>query len=268
MRTTVRVGLTLFTVFLVSVLCLFSGCQTEEVADFSEETGIEGVVRDLADSSTQVEAEAAIRNLLIKVEMGREFPGSRYALYTLSDEDIAGLAEENLLHLNGNLQLTLGYIFDSIMYVADVTPFPEMEYDTAMDILRAEMDAALADPEEPGNALLVAIASEDGIMPEIAPYYEEDTVRSPLQTLLFAIWFHRKYAGLSAMPDEGSLGDLAPFLLAAMAPLDPDNCYHVCWVHYQNEIRKCNGDPDCEAAASAAYEACLESCHDQGASGQ
>ncbi len=60
---------------------IFWGCQTEEVADLSEDVRTTDVMVRLAASSSQAEAEAAVRSLIVKAEMGETFPGSRYEFY-------------------------------------------------------------------------------------------------------------------------------------------------------------------------------------------
>jgi len=136
MKTMVKVGLILLPTVLV--LCLFPGCQTEEVADFSEETRTEDVVGGLADSASQVEAEAAIRDLFSKAEIGTAFPESGYGTYAFSDEGIADLAELHLLYLNSEVEPSLEYMFEAVMRVSDSRSVPEAEFGAAMSVLEGQ----------------------------------------------------------------------------------------------------------------------------------
>jgi hypothetical protein len=265
MRIAFKVGLILLPAFI------FWGCQTEEVADLSGDVKTTEVMVRLAASSSQAEAEAAVRSLIVKAEMGETFPGSRYELYTFSDEDIAELAELHRYYQNGELLITLGRTFEAIMYIADHIPLPKMEFDTAMSMLAEETEAALADPEEPGNALLMAIASENESVPKTVPLYDENTVRSPVQTMLFAIWFHREFAGLSKLPDKGSSSDLAP----SRQEEESSDCEAACYDQYILDVAECarkhrNDLPsyyNCVSnIADKNYDNCMEDCHDQGGS--
>lgn len=275
MKTASKMAEILLPAVMVCSVCLLWGCQTEEVADLSEDVKTTDVMVRLAASSSQAGTEAAVRSLIVKAEMGETFPGSRYELYTFSDEDIADLAELHTYYQNGELLITLGRTFEAIMYVAEHIPVPKMEFDTAMSTLAEETEAAFADPEEPGNALLVAIASENGNVPKTVPLYDENTVRSPVQTMLFAIWFHSKFAGLSKLPDMDSSPDLAPLLRAKSPP--PGRCEAACYKEHNKDISQCDklywpDYPDeyaeCILAAAYAFEACLEDCHNQGEIGQ
>jgi hypothetical protein len=135
--------------------------------------------------------------------------------------------------------------------------------------------SSLASPEEPGNALLVAVASENGNVPKIVPLYDENTVRSPVQTMLFAIWFHRNFAGLSKLPGKGSSADLTPLLRAKSPP--PGACEAACYKQHNKDIAQCDKlywpdypelYADCIEAAARDLRACLDACHNQGESGQ
>jgi len=274
MKTASKMAEILLPAVMVCSVCLLWGCQTEEVADLSEDVKTTDVMVRLAASSSQAGTEAAVRSLIVKAEMGETFPGSRYELYTFSDEDIADLAELHTYYQNGELLITLGRTFEAIMYVADHIPVPKMEFDTAMSTLAEETEAAFADPEEPGNALLVAIASENGNVPKTVPLYDENTVRSPVQTMLFAIWFHRRFAGSSTMPRGDGSSELAPLLKKADSP-PPDSCEVKCYTNYNNDIAQCRhlywpNDPEqfgeCALQAAKDYLACLDACHDQGGS--
>jgi hypothetical protein len=264
MKTAVKVGLSLLPAVLAVAVCLFWGCQNEPVADFSEETRIVDVVGELAGSDSQAEAEAAIRNLLNKAEMGTAFPGSRYEAYEFSDEDIADLAELHLLYLNGEFEPSLAHTFEAMMRVADDMSMPRMEFDSAASMFQGQTADALADPEEPGNALLVAIAAEDGKIPGTAPSYNEATVRSPVQTVLFGLWFDVEFGSLP----EGGSAELAP------ARSQPEHiCIRNCYKKYLIEEAWCErrypsgGELiKCIAQAYTKYQECLDDCHDQGKS--
>ncbi len=275
MKTVIKMMGILLPAVLACAACLFWGCQNEPVADFSEETRIEDVVGGLAHSDSQAEAEAAIRNLLNKAEMGTAFPGSRYEAYAFSDEDIADLAESHLLYSNGELQSSLGDAFHAVMRVADRMSVPEMGFDTATDMLEGQTAHALAEPEEPENAILVAIATEDGRIPAAVPSYSQETVRSPVQTTLFALWLHREFAGFS-----GTSANLAP----ADGDDDDDDdddddndrekrCRIRCYIRYIRRASKCyrryppeDERDECLREAEEELRECLERCHDQGKS--
>jgi hypothetical protein len=264
MKTAVKVGLSLLPAVLAVAVCLFWGCQNEPVADFSEETRIVDVVGELAGSDSQAEAEAAIRNLLNKAEMGTAFPGSRYEAYEFSDEDIADLAELHLLYLNGEFEPSLAHTFEAMMRVADDMSMPRMEFDSAASMFQGQTADALADPEEPGNALLVAIAAEDGKIPGTAPSYNEATVRSPVQTVLFGLWFDVEFGSLP----EGGSAELAP------AEKDPEKvCRKKCFKDFIIDFVWCIHNypsgperDECIEAARDEFEECLQDCHDQGKS--
>lgn len=266
MRVAFGVAGILFPAVMACLVCLLWGCQTEEVADLSENVKTTDVMVRLAASSTQAEAEAAVRSLIVKTEMGETFPGSRYELYTFSDEDIAELAELHLLYASGELQPALGDTFGAMMRVARSIYMPTLEFDTAVSILREEVSLALGKPEQSSNALLLAIASEDGNLPETAPLYDENTVRSPVQSALFGIWLHREFADIPAAGE----GKLAP----GSGDRGKGHCSAKCVIKYNNTIIRCeqkwSSKPEkhkeCIAIAEEHLSQCLEDCHDQGGS--
>lgn len=263
MKTVTKTVRILLPAVLACSVCLFWGCQNEPVADFSEETRIRDVVGGLADSDSQAEAQAAIRNLLNKAEMGTAFPGSRYEAYAFSDEDITDLAELHLLYLDGQFKPTLAHTFEAIMRVADDMSMPGMEFDSAASMLQGQTADALADPEEPGNALLVAIAAEDGKIPGTAPSYDEATVRSPVQTVLFGLWFDAEFGGLP----KSSSAELAP--PGAPEEVCADRCYIKYLIREVWCVRRYPEGPEreeCIAEALEEYRECLDKCHDQGKS--
>jgi hypothetical protein len=264
MKTVNRMMRILLPAVMAILVCLFWGCLTEEVMEFSGGIGIRDVLGELASCGSQAEAEAAIRNLLNKVEIGTAFPGSRYESYEFSDVDIADLAELHLLYLDGQFRPPLAHTFEAVMQVADYMSMPRMEFYSAASILRGQTAYALVDPEEPGNALLVTIASEDGEVPGTAPSYNESTIRSPVQATFFALWLHREFAGPSSTSSN-------------LAPADGDDddrkkvCRIKCYVKYIRRVLRCyhrfppgNGRDECLREAEEKLRECLEDCHDQG----
>jgi hypothetical protein len=264
-----KIGLGMLFVLLVCMAGLFLSCETEEVADFSEETSIQGVVSDLASPSTQDETEAAIRNLFVKAEIGPAFSGSRYSGYDFSDEEISDLAEVEMFYLSGEIRPSMGFMFESLMMIADETSASRMDFDVTTRKLEEETAIAMDDPERPSNSLLVAISAEGGRIPTEVPSYNENTVRSPVQMFLFSIWLSKALQGAQSTSSMDDSAALAPANDGPEYEACEDECLSDLLIGYWDCYRKYWSRPikfkKCLWELVSAYWDCIQECeHDQG----
>jgi len=130
------------------------------------------ILGELANSSTQQEAETAITHLLEKTGVGIPVKGSKYGDYVLTDRFVSELATEHLLFRNGQDNSTWEEMFEVQKLLSQGDWIQDVDFDGAVARLREEAAAALKDPENPNNALLLAIAAKGAAIPEAIPLYD------------------------------------------------------------------------------------------------
>lgn len=220
----------------------------------------EEVIEELGTSTTRQEAAASIRHLLLKTGVGTRDFRSQYSGFRLSHDQIDRLARAQLRFLRDSTRgATLAITYRSLLEAADATDdvlVLNVPLGRVMQTLSEQASEALNDPEHPNNALVLAIAAQDGRLPGPALDPEPETRRSPVQTFLFVLWTITEFQA----------GDVPP------PSLTHQPCPTECFAAFAREIAVCNTLPEpdrrfCVQDAILVLRACIDACHDQGAGG-
>jgi hypothetical protein len=244
------------------------------------EVEIATIVQKLATCLTQVEAEEAIRLLLEKTGIETSatpkppHKKSEYSVFFLSDAEIARLAAWHLSFVTGkstviiehrelNVRpLTIEETFGTFEEAAKNYLHQEFELDKHAlleDILKdIQKDAtkALLKPEEPGNALLLALTSEGATIPVTIPLFKKTATRSPVQHFSLALWIIIKYGKVKSGPGPKKERELCILRCLSFCSVD----FFLCQFEQTKKQKE-----ECMEAEASNFKHCLESClHDQG----
>lgn len=178
----------LVTVF-ASTVGLWLACDFEKVGPREPSAiKIASILEELANSRTQAEAEIAISHLLEKTGVGISVKGSNYGDHILPANFIATLAEEHLLFLKGEYNWTWEEMFEIEKLLSEDEWILPVTFEDAAARLQKEATSALADPENPNNALLLVIVAQGATVPTTISAFDKTATISPVQESLFEIW--------------------------------------------------------------------------------
>lgn len=152
------------------------------------------IMSKLATVRTQATAESLIGALLTKTGVGRPTKGSRYTDYMVSAALASRLAEEEMRFLeNPDKGLTWHEVFGIEEAIHEEEWFGEVDFRRVVLRFRERADAALADPESPNNALVLAIIAHNGEIPQEARIPLETDRLSAVQDFLLTAWLTVEY---------------------------------------------------------------------------
>lgn len=172
---------------------LWWSCSFEETIDHSAlsdplQMPLADILDELANSSNQQAVETAITHLLEKTGIGLPVKGSKYTEYVLPEEFVSELAQDHLAYLRGELSQHWGRAFDLEKAVSDDEWTTAVEFEEAVASLQEQATAALATPEVPNSALLLAAVTNGTQVPATIPVFERADVISPIQEFMFEVW--------------------------------------------------------------------------------
>lgn len=245
------------------------------------ETKLATILEKLAYCQTQADAVKAIDLLLEKTGIRRSntpLPPppqqNKYAVFLLPDPDLAKLAAWHLSFVNGtNIMiignnettvkpLTIGETFNAFKNSADYINQEfklDGDIDKILQALQKDATKAQLDPEDPDNALLLALTAEGATISTNIPLFDLMTFRSPVQHFLFALWLTVEYGKLKATPSPVKAKDLC--ILRCLSPFIID--VFLCQFELVEKQKE-----ECMQAAAHNFNNCVESClHDQGSGG-
>ncbi len=173
---------------LVAVWMWAGGCDFSRVGDDAE-VSIVKIVSDLSKANSEAKAAKAIRTLVKKTRMGEPGEANPLEAYELDEDDIEVLAELQSASLQGSgtSGLTAADVYEAALQSGDTVT---ADLATVLRSLEERLGAAVNDPEEPMNALIVALASRDGRLPQPSEPLRSDDVLTPVQRMLFSAFIH------------------------------------------------------------------------------
>ena len=191
-------------VSLVSILWV---CSIENIGPQEpSQIPIDEIVAELANANTQSDVAFAIDHLLDKTGVGRAIKGSRYNDYSFPDDFISDLAESHLRFLNDNdYALSWGDVFKIEQALPDDDWLLDVDFQEVVSRFQEQASAALLNPEDPNNALLLAIAADGSRIPNPIPLHDEDEldILSSVQDLLFTVWMNYEFQDFTGSLAKG-----------------------------------------------------------------
>ncbi len=164
------------------------------------------ILNELAGSTTPQEAEKAITHLLEKTGIGLPVKGSNYNEYYLPDEFVDKLAQDHLLYRHGEDSTSWAQAFDLERIVSDEEWATPLELNDAVAQLQQQASAAVADPESPNHALLLAMLAPGARLPESIVMPAPTDLISPIQEFLFEVWMSSEFGDLNSLEKKKPKG--------------------------------------------------------------
>lgn len=164
------------------------------------------ILNELAASQTPEAAEKAITHLLEKTGIGLPVKGSDYNEYYLPAEFVADLAQNHQLYRQGEDSTTWAEAFELERIVSDVKWAAPVEFAGAMARLEQRANAALANPESPNHALLLAMLAEGATVPRSIAAPAPTDLISPVQEFLFEVWMSSEFGDLNSLEKKKTKG--------------------------------------------------------------
>lgn len=289
------IKLAVLAAMLVGAAGFWSACNFEQVGP-KEPTALKlaDVLAELDNSRSQIEAEVAIQHLLEKTGVGIEVRGSQYGEYTLPDNFVTGLAQEHLLYLqSGKPAWTWGEMFEIEKLLSEDDWGRPVEFQEAMTRLQELATAAQSNPENPNQALLLALVAKGATVPAAIPLYEQAAMISPVQEFLFAVWASYEFDGPGSSQKSTDHTGKVKFTITQVVCDDDEvdkkiktkheeayfskaqkKCLETAKKTYEKMVKKCFKDFDddeecpeiysCLESARAWLLAAIQNCHDQG----
>lgn len=204
------VSLAAVVVFTGGAFLWASGCDFTHV-DAPAEAPLADILVKLESAHSEKQATAGVDALLGKLEIGTPGKQGAYSAYSVSKDGRAALARVQAAYVRGELDQTHTFreayaaIKSAEEYARTVKTFapsrrPLLGADVTrvMEVLSESAEAALAVPEDPKNALLVALVAVGGQIPSSVGTLEPDQPLSPVRRFLFGVWLHQSTPGLFA----------------------------------------------------------------------
>ena len=241
---------------LMSVAGFWWACNFEQVGPKEPPSmKLTEILAQLENSRTPVEAEMAIQHLVEKIGIGIEIKGSSYGQYYLPDNFAVELAEAHLRYLNGERDEDWAYAFELEKVVSDERWTKPLTFADVAAALEPQAQAALADPESPNHALVLAMLVNGTVLPSSIAAPAPTDLISPVQEFLFEAWMEYEYGELRTL-QKGYKG----------------------YTHFEFTFVTCNGNKTivtkqkvkigwylssvkkCMEAARKTYEAAIKAC--------
>lgn len=214
-----------------------------------------GVSEKFANASTPEEMHQAMVGARRLTALDQSFPAAPDGVESVSDL-IYGAVEGFELDHQASDDLTFGEVFDAVNNDEELGDnLLNMTAAQAVDYVNTRLPAAYANPDSGVNATLVLLSSVPGAIPTTAPTMTVDTRLGPLQQVMLihylaSVVSTRVPCWVCDVAYLAALGAIQAFLIGCR--------------------RTRVGIPFCQRtaanmrrAASAAYTACLATCHEQ-----
>lgn len=186
----------LFTV-LMSVAGFWWACNFEQVGPKEPPSmKLTEILAQLENSQSPVEAEMAIQHLVAKTGIGIEIKGSNYGEYYLPDNFAVELAEAHLRYLSGERDKNWAEAFELEKAVSEERWAKPLTFEDIAAALAPQAQAALADPESPNHALVLAMLASGTALPSSIAAPAPTDLISPVQEFLFEAWMEFQYGDL------------------------------------------------------------------------
>jgi hypothetical protein len=204
MKTPKRIRYFIMAAILAATAVVWWACQFERTIDQAGPSAplsmpLVQILNELANSQTPQEAEKAITHLLEKTGIGLPVKGSDYNEYYLPDEFVSALAQNHLLYRRGEDSTTWAEAFELERIVSDAKWTAPVEFNGAMVKLEERANAALADPESPNHALLLAMLAQGTKLPQSIAAPAPTDLISPIQEFLFEVWMNSEFGDLNSL---------------------------------------------------------------------
>lgn len=198
-------------VILMSTAVVWWACEFERTIDHvgpSEplKMPLAQILNELAASQTPEAAEKAITHLLEKTGIGMPVKGSDYNEYYLPAEFVSNLAQNLMLYRQGEDSTTWSGAFELERIVSDVKWAAPVEFAGAMARLEQRANAALANPESPNHALLLAMLARGTAVPQSIAAPAPTDLISPVQEFLFEVWMSSEFGDLNSLEKKKPKG--------------------------------------------------------------
>ena len=194
--------------FLITSLLAFiitlnwMGCKTEDIISPPSSIPVSQIANEIANANTQEKAIIAMKHIIQKVGLGTEVQNSRYNNYLVSEfmtNDFGRIQEQFLNNDTSYASFLLHEMYDTLHTICN-SPLHtssgwQLTGNRAETFLRLQQkgNSALQDPEDPNNAIILMIQSQNGIIPSQMQLYDSLVIKTPIQTFLFAIWVMEEF---------------------------------------------------------------------------
>lgn len=194
-------------VIMAGVAVTWWACEFERTIDHAGPSDplnvkLTQLLGELSSSKSQQEAEQAITRLLEKTGVGLPVKGSKYTDDLLPDDYVAELAQEHVRHLRGEETTNWGDAFKFETLASDYEWDAAIGFEDVTARLQQQASAALADPESPNHALLLAMVLPGNALPEAIATPAPADLISPVQEFLLEIWMAHEYAPASGLQKD------------------------------------------------------------------
>jgi len=179
--------------FIVSLNWM--GCKTENVIEPPSTIPVSQIATEIANANTQEKAIIAINNTIKKIGIGMNIEGSNYVNFTFENSFLMDLADVHSKYINENRNVSLDSVYNSLLSFSlrisnsygSNTNLPQNINEIFLR-LRQKANLAFDSMEDPNNVILMLIYADNGIIPLQFELYNNQTIKSPIQALLFIIW--------------------------------------------------------------------------------
>jgi hypothetical protein len=193
MKVQKRIRYLVLAAILAATAVVWLACEVERTIDQvgpSEPSHLRlaQILNELAASRTPKDAEKAIIHLLEKTGIDLPVKGSNYNDYYLPDNFVAELAQAHLRYLNGEDTKNWAEAFDLEKIVSEGRWTAPHEFDEVVARLQQQAQAALAEPESPNHAVVLAMLVNGTTLPQSIAAPAPTDLISPVQEFLFEAW--------------------------------------------------------------------------------
>ncbi len=157
------------------------------------------ILEELTVSRTPKDAEKAITHLLEKTGIDLPVKGSNYNDYYLPGNFVAELAQAHLRYLNGERETSWADAFELEKIVSEGRWTTPHEFDEVVARLQQQAQAALAEPESPNQALVLAMLVNGTTLPQSIAAPAPTDLISPIQEFLFEAWTEFEFGDLQTL---------------------------------------------------------------------
>lgn len=244
---------------LLSVAGFWWACNFEQVGPKEPPSmKLTEILAQLENSRSPVEAEVAIQHLVEKTGLGLDIKGSSYGQYFLPDNFAIGLAEAHLRYLNGERDKNWAEAFDLERIVSEERWAKPLTFEDVAAALAPQAQAALADPESPDHALMLAMLVSGTALPSSIAAPAPTDLISPVQEFLFEAWMELEYGELRILqksPKGYTHFEFTFVTCNGSKVIVTKQKVKIGW--YLSSVKKCM------EAARKKYEAAIKACTNQ-----
>jgi len=201
MTSVVLLGTLLGSVWLWGGGCDITRIEEEEQVDVESIALVEELLASLSNADTYAKSEAAINTVLEMTGDGMPESPDPYGRYVLTDEARSSLAQAHVRFVKGELapEPSLGNSYEKI---SSAGPPITTDLNETLEILAELANYALAEPLDPGNVLLIVIATEGSTLPYFFDDQRPGRALSPVQEFLFEVWLQEHGPSMEIYADD------------------------------------------------------------------